>query len=268
MESIVKYFNALGMDFGSMAKVAGILLLGALLLSSILRFIFGKKTLIGNSISSSIAIIFIYILMALIVSTVPKLQWLVSPLPFAEISENSIHFFSFQGSVYTIVASQLLSMIILSFLVNLADTWLPKKTNLFAWIFWRFVTVTLGLIMHYVVTWLFTKYLPMGIVVYAPVILLAILILMLLTGALRLIVGAILTTVNPIIAAFYTFFFASIVGKQLTKAVLTTGIMVGIVYLLQHFGITALIFTTAALMAYIPFLVLLVIVWYVVTRFL
>ena len=268
MESLTSYFSGIGMDFTGMLKIAAFLLVGMLLISGILRFIFGKKTLIGNAVSSSIAIIFIYLPMALILSASTKLQWLVTPLPFVELTQDSIQLFTFQGSVYTVVASQLLSMIILAFLVNLADTWLPKKTNLFAWIFWRVVTVLLGLVMHFVVTWLFNKYLPMGIVIYAPVVLLAVLVVMLLTGALRLVVGAILTTVNPVIAAFYTFFFASVVGKQLTKAVLTTGIMVGIVYLLQHFGITALAVTAAALVAYIPFLLLLIAVWYIVSRFL
>ena len=101
---------------------------------------------------------------------------------------------------------------------------------------------------------------------YAPVILLAILIIMLLTGALKLIVGAILTTVNPVIAAFYTFFFASFVGKQLTKAVLTTAIMTAIVYLLQNLGIVSLSLVSAALAAYIPFLLLLLLVWYLISR--
>lgn len=268
MDSIIAYFSEIGMDFGGMVKSGGFLLIGALLISSILRFIFGKKTLISHAVSSSIAIIFIYILMALILSTSNKVQWLVTPLPFVTFTDGTAQFFTFRDSVYTIVASELLSMIILSFLVNLADTWLPKKTNIFSWVFWRCVTIVLGLILHFAVTWLFNKYLPMGIVIYAPVVLLAILLVMLLTGALRLVVGAILTTVNPVIAAFYTFFFASVVGKQLTKAVMTTGIMVGIIYLLQHFGVTALALTAAALVAYIPFLFLLIVVWYIVTRYL
>jgi len=268
MESIIEYFSGIGLDFWGMLKVTGILFLGALFLSGILRFIFGKKTLVGQAVSSSIAIIFIYVLMALILTVFTKLQWLVTPLPFATFTGSSVAFFTFRGSVYTTAAAQLLSMIILSFLVNLADGWLPKRTNILSWIFWRCITVILGLLMHFAVTWLFNRYLPMGIVVYAPVILLVILIVMILTGALRFVVGALLTTVNPVIAGLYTFFFATLIGKQITKAVLTTGILVGVLYLLQYFGITTLSLAAAALVAYIPFLLLLVIVWYVVSRFL
>lgn len=266
MESIVSFFADQGLDFWALLKAAGVLLLGALLLSGILRFIFGKKTLVGHSISSTIAIIFIYVAVALILTLAPQLQWIVAPLPFASFSDTSVQFFTFSGAAYTVVASQFLSMIILAFLVNLADTWIPRGKNILSWLFWRFVTVVLGLLMHFLVTWLFNRYLPQGIVLYAPVILLAILLLMLLTGALKLIVGLILTTVSPVIAAFYTFFFASVVGKQLTKAVLTTGILTAIVLLLQEFGIVSLSLAAAALVAYVPFLLLLVLVWYVIYR--
>ena len=266
MESIVSFFASQGLDLAALLKASGILLLGALLVCGILRFVFGKKTLVGHSISSSIAIIYIYVLSALILTLVPQLQWLVSPLPYATFHENAVTFFTFQNAAYTTVAAQLLSMVILAFLVNLADSWLPKGKNILSWVFWRCVTVALGMVMHFIVTWLFYRYLPQGIALYAPVILLALLLLMLLTGALKLVVGAILTTVNPVIAAFYTFFFASLVGKQLTKAVLTTAILTGVVYLLQDLGIVGLSLAAGALAAYIPFALLLLLVWYVIIR--
>ena len=266
MEAVVSFLAGYGVDFWNLVKIAGVLLLGALLISGVLRFIFGKKTLVGHSVSSSIAIIFIYIATALILTLVPKLQWLVAPLPFATFHNDAVTFFSFQNASYTAISSQLLSMIILSFLVNLADTWIPKGKNILSWFFWRCLTVALGMILHFIVTGLFNRYLPGGIVIYAPVVLLAILLLMLLTGALKFIVGLILTTVSPVIAAFYTFFFASVVGKQLTKAILTAGILTGVIYLLQYFGIVGLSLAASAMIAYIPFLLLLLLVWYVINR--
>ena len=138
--------------------------------------------------------------------------------------------------------------------------------TLLKWLFWRILTVAVGFLLHYGVTWLLHRYLPQGIVLYAPAILLAILVLMLLTGALRFLVGLVLTTVNPVIAAFYTFFFASLVGKQITRAVLTTGILSGVIVLLEDMGITALSLAPGALVAYVPFLLILVPVWYFVSR--
>ena len=233
MESIVSYFSEIGIDIWMFLKIVGILLLGSLLLSSVSRFIFKKQTLFSSSIASSIAIIFIYAATVLILTVVTELRFLVAPLPFVTISEESIRFFRFADASYTAVAGELLSMIILAFLVNLIDGWLPKGKGILSWTFWRVLTVVIGLLLHFGVTWLFNRYLPLGIVTYAPVILLAILVLMLLTGALRFILGAILATINPLIAALYTFFFASVVGKQITKAIFTTAILSGIILILQ-----------------------------------
>lgn len=266
MESIISYFSEIGIDFGAFIRIAGMILIGSLLLSCVSRFIFKKQTLLASAVSSSIAIIFIYVLMVLIMTTAQDLRFLVTPLPFTSITTDRFNFFSFAEASYTVIASEVLSMIILAFLVNLVDGWLPKGKNLFSWTMWRILTVAIGLLLHYVVTWLFNRYLPQGIVTYAPVILLFLLLLMLLTGALRFLLGLILATVNPFIGAMYTFFFASVIGKHITKAVLTTAILCGIVLLLQKMGITALSLLSGALVAYIPFLLVLIFVWYVICK--
>jgi hypothetical protein len=85
---------------------------------------------------------------------------------------------------------------------------------------------------------------------------------MILTGALKIIVGVILTTVNPLIGALYTLFFANIIGRQVTKAVFTTGIVTGLFYLLEKLQVAAISILPGALIAYIPFAILLLVCWY------
>lgn len=266
MEAIISYFADFGINFGDFMQFSGMILVGALLINLIFRFIFQKQTLLGHSISSSIAIIFIYIATVLIMTVITELRSFISPLPFVSISQDSLSFFSFQNAEFPVIASQLFSMIILSLLVNLVDSWLPRGKNILRWFFFRVLTICVGFFTHYVITLVLNRYCPQIIVAYAPAALLIVLLLMLLTGALRFVVGLLLTTVNPIIAALYTFFFANIVGKQVTKAVLTTAILSGIVLLLERWGITSLFFLSGALVAYIPFLLVLILVWYVVSR--
>jgi hypothetical protein len=85
-----------------------------------------------------------------------------------------------------------------------------------------------------------------------------------LTGVLKIVIGALLTTVNPLIAALYTFFFASVVGKQITKAVLTTFLLSMLVLGLNYLGCAVISIATAALMAYIPFVIILIVLWFIV----
>lgn len=266
MDSITTLFNSIGIDFDTFWKAALILLLGTFLLSAFGRFVFGKRSALNNAVSSAIGILFIYALTVVLGSIGAQFSNLIAPLPFVTISGEQMNLFTFENAHYTAVCSELLSMIILAFLVNLADGWLPRGKNIFSWVFFRTLTVIVGYIMHLVVVGLFAKYLPEGIVTYAPVILLALLVLMLLTGALKILVGAILTTVNPIIGGLYTFFFATIVGKQITKAVLTTVILTGLVLGLQHIGLGVISIASAALTAYIPVMILLIVLWYIVIR--
>lgn len=266
MESLISYFSRVGINIESLLKLSVILILGSLLINAISRFIFRKQTILAQSVSSSIAIIFIYVLMVLIMTTVHKLHFLLTPLPFAEFSPEYITFSTFRQTDYLTSAAHLLRMIILAFFVGLIDSWMPKSKDLIKWTFWRIVTVILGFLAQYLVVWVFQKYLPQGITMYAPVILLAILLIMLLTGALKLLLGLILATVNPLIGALYTFFFANVVGKLVTRSVFTTAMLSGLLVLFQRLGITGLSLAPQALVAYIPFLLLLIPVWYLSTR--
>lgn len=266
MEAIVNFFNAQGLDFWALVKAAGILLVGLLLISTVGRFAFGKRSVLNNAVSSAIGILFIYAVTVVLKSAGLQFQSLIAPLPFVTISDESLVLFSFAGADYTLICSEVLSMIILSFLVNLADGWLPKGKSLLGWVFFRCLTVVVAYLMHLVVVGLFTALLPEGIVTYAPTVLLVLLVVMLLTGALKIVVGALLTTVNPLIAALYTFFFANVVGKQVTKAVLTTGLLALLVTGLHYVGFSVISIASAALIAYIPFLLLLVVLWYIVYK--
>ncbi len=266
MDTIVNYFNSLGLDFWSLLKTGLILLLGTFLISIFGRFVFGKRSALNNAVSSAIGILFIYGVTVVLKSSGAQFESLIAPLPFVNIYKDQLYIFTFQDADYTLICSELLSMVILAFLVNLADGWLPKGKNLFSWLFFRCLTVVIGFVMQLVVVGLFRTYLPEGIVTYAPVILLALLVILLLTGALKIVVGALLSTVNPLIGGLYTFFFASIIGKQITKAVLTTFLLSMLVLGLNYLGCTMISVASAALIAYIPFVLILVVLWYIVNR--
>lgn len=267
MESIVHYFQAYNLDIISFLKAAGILVAAFLVTSLLGRVIFGKRSTLSSAVSSAIGILFIYVLTVLLGGAGEQFQQFLSPLPFIHISEDTLYLFSFQAE-YTFICSQILSMVILSFLMNLADGWLPNGKSILSWFFFRCLGVILAMLLHLVVTGLFRTYLPEGLVTYAPTVLLAILVLMLLTGALRFLVGILLTSVSPLIAALYTFFFSNVVGKQISKAVLTTGLLTVLVLALQKIGVTAISIGSAALAAYLPFLIILILLWYLANKIL
>ena len=266
MNAIFEYFTSLDIDFKQLLITGLILLAATFLLGAIGRFAFGKRSVLNTAVSSAIGILFIYGVTVVLNSSGAQFQDLIAPLPYVTINGDKLYLFSFKGAHYTTLCTEILNMIILSFLVNLADGWLPKGKSLLGWVFFRCMTVVLAFFLHLVVIGLFATYLPAGIVLYAPTILLALLVALLLTGALKIVVGAVLTTVNPVIGGLYTFFFATIIGKQITKAMLTTLILSAILYFLNYLGCTVISIASAALMAYVPFVIILVIVWYIVYK--
>ena len=121
------------------------------------------------------------------------------------------------------------------------------------------------MVLHVLAIWLLGL-LPVDVMQYAPMVLLGLLVALLLVGSLKILVGALLTTANPVIGVLYTFFFANMVGKAITKAILTTGILSGLVYVLNYFGIVLLSIAQATLVAYIPLVLILIFVWFVIGR--
>ena len=268
MDILVNLFRAIGLDFYQFAAAAAVLLAGTLILSLITRFIFGKQSALNASVSSGVGILFVYALTVVLRSVGFPYPQLLAPLPFVSFVGEELVLFSFWGAHYTSICSELLSMVILAFLMNLVDGWMPKGKKLIGWLFYRCLTVLIAFVLHVLTVWAFTTVLPEGLVTYAPTVLLGLLVIMLLTGALKIIVGALLTTVNPIIGGLYTFFFATVIGKQVSRAMLTTVILTGVVLLLRYLGVVAVSIALTALYAYIPFLLILLVIWYVVNRLL
>ena len=264
MNQILEFFSSMGFDPTRFWKALVILAVGTILLGTVGRFAFGKRSALNHSVSSAISILFVYAATVVLYSMGATYQAFIAPLPFVHFTETQMTLFSFFGADYTVICTQLLSMIILAFLANLIDTILPMGNSVIGWLFFRCLTVVLAMVAHLAVDWAFTTYLPQGLLTYAPTIVLGLLLLLLAVGGMKVVVGAALATVNPLIGAFYTFFFATLVGKALSKAILTTGILAAIILGLNYIGVTAVSIASAALIAYIPFLLILIAIWYVV----
>lgn len=252
-------------DFSTMARFLLFFAAASLVLSLLGRVILGKRSSLNHSVSSAMGILFIYAVTITVYTFKPwNLEQFLSPLPFLVFADEYILFIPFQGADLSVICHEVLSLVILAFLVNLLDTLIPKGKGIVGWYLLRFVTIVLAMALHFAVDWLFDTYLPDFLVTYAPVILLGVLAAMLLLGVLNVVLGAILAVVDPIIGAIYTFFFSNIIGKQLTKAVITTVIICAVIFLLGYFGYTLICVTQSALLAYIPMALVMLILWYLI----
>ena len=141
---------------------------------------------------------------------------------------------------------------------------MPKGERFGTWLVLRLLSVIFSMMLHLLTCWGFRTYLPEVLVTYAPTILLILLLFMMTSGLLNLILGLVIAVTSPFLGAMYTFFFSNIVGKQLSKAVFTSGIICAIAYLMDLFGYTVICITAASLLTYIPLALVLLALWYLI----
>lgn len=252
-------------DFLSTLKFVGIFAAVSIVLSLFGRVVFGKRSALNHAVSSSMGILFIYVVTVAIYTFNPSgLSRILSPLPFVQLTEEYLYILPFHEAGITAVCENLLSLLILAFLVNVLDGFIPKGKSLAGWYLLRFLTVALAILLHYAVNCLTHRFLPGVLVTYAPIILVAALFILLILGVLNFLLGLVLTVVNPIFGAIYAFFFSNALGKQLSKSILTTAIICGVFMTLERFGYTAICISAAALLSYLPLLIVLLILWYLI----
>jgi len=239
--------------------------LGSLILGVLSRLVLGKRSSLNHSLSSAMGIFFIYAMTIVIYTFKPwNLEVLLSPLPFVTFAGDYLIIFPITDAQFPALCSQVLSLIILAFLVNLLDTLVPKGEGVFSWIILRILTVVFCMFLHLLVFWAFETYLPEFLVNYAPMVLLCLLIFMMLSGVLNLILGLVIAVASPFLGAMYTFFFTNVIGKQLSKAFFSSAILCGILYLMDYFGYTVVCITAASLLTYIPVALVLILLWFLI----
>ena len=264
LKEILNLATSVPLDDGAFLKLVLTACVAALILGFIGRLIFGKRSGLNHAVSSALGILFLYVLGILLYGAGLHFEKQLTSLPFVSVSDGDLLIFPLLSADFSLVCSQVLRMMILAFLMNLLDIWIPKGKNIFTWILLRCVTLLAAMTLQGLVFWAVGTYLPEVFQTWAPMILLIVLVAMLLLGALKVLVGLALATVNPIIGALYTFFFANIVGKQISKAALTTILLALLVIALEKAGYILVSLSALTLPILIPVLLVLLVLWYVV----
>ncbi len=243
--------------------------LASLVTGSLGRVVLGKRSSLNHALSAVMGILFIYAATIVVYTFKPwNLEALLSPLPFVTFSGEYMIVLPVTDSQLPALCSQILSLIILAFLVNLMDSILPKGDSVLSWLIIQVFSVIASMALHFGVTWAFETYLPDVLVQYTPAILLFLLVFLMLSGVVSLLLGLVIAVTNPFLGAMYSFFFSNVIGKQLSKAMFTSLILGVIVYLLEYYGYTILCINAASLLTYIPVALVVLGLWYLIGNFL
>ena len=233
-------------------------------LGMIFRLFFGSKCTVNRSISGFLGILFVYAITVTVYTLKPwNLNQYLSPLPFAIFRSDILIISSSACSTISLLSAQLLSLIILCFILHLLDTLLPTGHSFFGWFLFRLIGVALAIFLNLAANWALNTFLPGVIANSAPVILLGVLLVALLVSLVNPLLCVLFTVANPVIGLLYTFFFSNAIGKNLTRAVLSAALSCALFYLMEYAGFSVINITHSALLTYVPFAAVLLGIWYV-----
>lgn len=262
LSNLTAYLPA-DLDFLTMLKFAAIFCACVLAIGGIGRVIAGKRSHLNHAVSATMGILFLYMISIVIYAFQPfDLQQLLAPLPFVEFQGSSLKIHALSTMGFAAACTHILSAILLSFLVNLLDTIIPKGERILSWFLFRILTVGCAFLLHYIVRLLLYAFLPRALTTYAPIVLLSILIILFALSILKLILGLTLAAINPILGAIYAFFFSNVIGKQISKALLTTVLLCVFFCVVSHLGYSVIPISPSQLADYTPFAAVLLLLWY------
>ncbi len=246
------------------AKFVAILIFGILFISSFTRFLFGKKAQVNLAVTSAVEIFCVYVINTVVYALGLQLQEFITPLPFVAMVEDYLIIYPILSAEFTDICHHVLKLLIIAFLVNLVNEFVPKGKHVITWFLLRLITVVVSVGVIYVAELLLTTYVPQGLAQIAPTVLLCVLVALVLLGAMKILVGAALAFLDPITAALYTFFFSNFIGRALAKAMVSTALLTAVVVLLDVLEIAVVHIAASVLTAYIPLLLIVLVLWYIV----
>lgn len=255
-------------DLGNYLLALLVAVLAVFAVGGIFRLCFGRGSIINGVFSSTIAIISIYAITLLVYRFETRLNILFDALPFVSVSREYLTVFPILDVSFEVLCAEIVKMLVLAFLMNLLETWLPKGKSIWSWFGFRFLSLSIALSLHYCINLLLNSVLQENILSTAPLILLGVVMASFLLACLKLIIGGILAFINPLLSIFYFFFFRQDIGKQLLRAMLTTLFIGALVYALNVLSYTAIPIATVAVATYLPVILLGLIIWFVISKFL
>lgn len=248
--------------------------LAVFLISLLSRFALGKNSSLKHSLTSALGIIMLYAMAVVIFTFSPRdFSAYLDKLPIGTFTHNEdgqqiFRLYSLRNLTLPELCEHILRVFILAVMVNMLGNITPNNMRKIGWVLFRLFMLGCAIILNYAVFRFIELFAPVMLRSYAPMILLSILAFSFLLGFLKFLSAIVLTVINPIFGAFYTFFFKSKSGKCLSRAIGSTAIVMLMLFVFEQLGYRDLPIHSDALTSYIPFTLSMFLLWVLVGRIL
>lgn len=214
----------------TLEQISLVLLAGAvlMLLHALSKFLLGKRGQITMIFQATGEITLVYILYFLAYWWGMEEPFFHTPLPFLCHDGPIPALMRYDGQPLRELAEPMAQLLLLSLVASGLHCLLPREKTGVLWFLLRIIAVLLILELYTLLDMWLATVLPQGIAPYALWILGCALGVLMLLGSLRLLVGLVIGNFNPIIGAIFTFFLSNFLGKVLSRAILTTVLLLGL----------------------------------------
>lgn len=250
----------------SMISFLGFVIAVVFIAAVLIRIIHQKASKYNHALASAMALLFAYTM----------LMWLhggflndfvseaLKVLPLIEYDGENITIFRFALDKPFEVSAAYLYAFILSFILIFLDDLIPDAKSGLAWILLQMFITFLTLVFYWFVMKCIGHFMPDGLNQFAPLILVAILVFMILLGFLKVILGLLLVAVNPLLGAVSAFFSTSRLGQALGKAALCALCLCAVCIFLVNNGMGTFVLADMNFLVCILPMAVLVGLWFVV----
>ena len=231
----------------------------------ILRFVCHAIVDMPRAASACLAILVIYVMAVCTMGYEAQSNLFMNALPFIGDGVDYHSIYATMKTDFGRFFVEISKLFVMACFINLAqDLFIRRKErNFFMW--WLLESLVIGgaLLVNYGVDYLLRTYLPDGFGDWLPVVIFCVIGVLLILALLKLIFNLL----NPVLGLLLGFFSKNRVGRTLTKSFLTTALLTAVVVITDRLGYgQALYQLTLSVDVFVPVVLLLIFVWYLVWR--
>ena len=182
---------------------------------------FGKKTLVNQGVSGVLNLLLIYLTATVGYIYFPPLRTMFSGLPFVSVNEQSLTLLDPFVMKLDVLSPVLLRLMLLTLLVNLADSFGAGGKTLVTWFFSQLISIAVGLLLYYIVTAGLSLIFPRLLNRYAIIPVAICVVIGVLMLCAKFIFTVLITGGNPYFSAVYKFFTVNKGGSLFTTSAIS-----------------------------------------------
>lgn len=221
----------------SIAPVA-LALIAVFILAGIARLVLKESANVIASAASCVQLVLVGLGAIALYVAFPAFGQALSQLPFLSLHSFGCSLLSpAQLESHTLFPA-LLRLFLLALLINLWEELLPKSKKIAPWLLLRVLSTAGSLCCYFLLCEVLQRYCPQILDKWAMSIVLSILGCVCLLGICKGLLTIAAVVVHPLLGLLFAFFFSHVIGRQLTRAVITSVLFLGLAWYLGESGIS------------------------------